>query len=172
MDYKVVPSLYVIVQKVVEWILLLTLLLRGVEESLDDCDQLASRKALVFRHFNSLSSLNFKISLNSLALLKMEWFWIILTVLVTAAYLLLFRQFTIDHNFYWFIPIIILGIISFYGYYRLFSAGRVGVTYGLLTGSIVVLVAIGGVLFFSERLTWLNILALGLIVLGAILLAL
>ncbi len=100
-----------------------------------------------------------------------KWFWFILTVIVSTVYLLLFRQFTIDHNYLWFLPIILLGAISFYGYYKLFSMGDVGSTYGILTGSIVVLVALGGILFFHESFTALKAIALAIIVLGVLLLS-
>lgn len=99
------------------------------------------------------------------------WFWIVIVVVTSVAYLLLFRQFTIDHNWAWFIPILFLGVISFYAYYKVFSAGDIGATYGIMTGSIVVLVAIGSAFFFSEQFIPMKILALALIILGVVLLA-
>lgn len=97
--------------------------------------------------------------------------WLIITVVVSVAYLLLFRQFTISHNWWIVVLIAILGAISIYGYYKVFSQGQIGVNYGIMTGSIVVLIALGGLIFFKEQLTPLSVLALGLIVSGVILLA-
>lgn len=99
------------------------------------------------------------------------WFWLVAVVVTSVVYLLLFRQFTIDHNWAWFIPIFVLGAISFYGYYKVFSAGDIGASYGIMTGAIVVLVALGSAFFFGEQFSLMKILALGLIILGVALLA-
>lgn len=98
-------------------------------------------------------------------------FWLIVSIITSVSYLLLFRQFTITHHWAILLLVLLLGAISVYANYRIFSRGQIGMSYGIMTGAIVVLVALGGLLFFQEQLTPTSLLGLGLIVLGVVLLA-
>lgn len=100
-----------------------------------------------------------------------KWFWIVFTLITTLAYLLLFRQLANKQQWGLLIPILLLAAASAYGYYVLFTMGNVGVAYGILTGSLVLLMALAGVLFYHEHPTMISWLGLILIVLGVVLLA-
>lgn len=103
-----------------------------------------------------------------------KWLWVIFTLSVSVIYLLLFRELSkrgID-GWWLLIPIGILALLSFYGYYVLFSMGDIGVMYGIITGSLVLMMALAGVLFYHEHLTTFSWIGLILIVIGVVLLSL
>ena len=97
--------------------------------------------------------------------------WIIFTLVVTIAYLILFRLFAEGTQMWVLIPLLILAIASAYGYYVIFTLGDVGVAYGILTGILVLFMALAGVFFYHEQPTLISWIGLILIVLGVILLA-
>jgi multidrug transporter EmrE-like cation transporter len=108
-----------------------------------------------------------------------EWLWFLLVIITSVVYLLLLRRWTITYKSYgdrseWWILllIIILGLISFYGYYRLISMGDLGMIYGIITGSNIALVTLGSVFFYQERPTALSWIGLSMIIIGVIFLAL
>jgi len=98
-------------------------------------------------------------------------FWLILVVLTTVAYILLFRQWAISRQWWIWIPIIVLAVISLYGYYQILSTGQLGVVYAIATGSIIALLTIGSVLIFHERPTLLSWIGLFLLIVGVTFLA-
>lgn len=99
------------------------------------------------------------------------WIVVIITVLSSVGSLLLLRLFTINRN-WWILALAgVLSIILLLGYFWLFRLGSIGITYGIITGTAVALLALGEVIFFKEKLAWTDLLALGLIIGGVILLA-
>ena len=99
-----------------------------------------------------------------------NWSWLIFTIIVSVLYLLLFKRLSQYNQWYLLIPISILGLLSLYGYYKLFKQNGLGITYAILTGSIIVLIALLSSLFYHEHLTLINYLGIASIVLGIILL--
>ena len=99
-----------------------------------------------------------------------RWVWILIIAVSTAVQILLIRQFTITQNWVLVVPYFLLSLLSLWSYYMLFRTGEVGIGYAIITGSAVVLVALGGFVFFGERFTWRDILGIALIVTGVILL--
>ena len=99
-----------------------------------------------------------------------RWFWIVYIVLLSTAATLLIRKLTLNFNWWILVLIGVLSLLAFYGYYKLFSMGQVGASYALITGSVIVLVALGARYFFKETWTVWTIVALSLIVGGILVL--
>ncbi len=99
-------------------------------------------------------------------------FWIVYIILLSTTSTLLIRQFTITKNL-WLLPLIaFLSLSAFYGYYRLFAMGQIGISYALITGSVILLVALGAKYFYGETWTGWTILGLALIIGGILVLGL
>ena len=95
-----------------------------------------------------------------------RWFWIIYIIILSAIATLLIRRLSIQFSWITLILIGALSLLAFYGYYKLFAMGQVGVSYALITGSVIVLVALGARYFFKETWTVWTIVGLGLVVGG------
>ena len=100
----------------------------------------------------------------------MQWFWILYIIALSTASTLLIKTFTTRRNFGILVLIILFSLLSFYGYYKLFSSGGVGVPYAIITGAVIVTVAVGAALFYKEKFTWWTVLGMVLIVSGIIVL--
>lgn len=98
--------------------------------------------------------------------------WLTISIIAATLYLLLFKKFTQEHNFFIFILAAIFGLLSIYSNYRVYSQSSLGASYGIITGTVVLLVFLGSVIFFQEKITVSEVIALFLIVSGVVLLSL
>ena len=95
-----------------------------------------------------------------------RWFWIVFIIILSTITTLLIRQLTITKNLWLLALIGTISLIVFAGYYNLFSQGQVGVSYALITGSIILLVALGAKYLYKETWSSWTLLGLALIVVG------
>ncbi len=98
------------------------------------------------------------------------WFWIILVAICTTIYILLIKYITISHNWIFFVVVLALFLVEIFGYYKAFSMSQVSSSFTLMKVLTIILVAIGGVILFQEHLSFINILGIIVIVIGALLL--
>lgn len=99
------------------------------------------------------------------------YLWLLIAIIASTVYLLLFRQFTIDQKVFILILIVVFGIVSLYADYQVYSKGSLGAMNGIITGSVIVLTFLGSIALFNERITLVQIVALSLIVAGVAILA-
>lgn len=99
-------------------------------------------------------------------------FWFVYIIIISTISTLLIRQLTITKNLWILALIVVLSLAYFWGIYRLFSYGEVGVSYALITGSVILLVALGAKYFYKEAWSGWTLLGLALIISGIFVLGL
>jgi len=99
-----------------------------------------------------------------------SWLWAFLAALLSTSYFFLIKQYINSPKILYLFLVVILELVVIYLYYRSLLERQSGIVYSIINGFSVVLGVVIAILFFKEKLELIDILGIGLILAGIIIL--